>query len=118
MTKIKPLLPTLREKKRYLVFEVIADKPFSNFSIVSRNLWANILRVLGSLGAAKAGIWMLPDKFDPKTQRGIIRVSHKHVDDLKASLALTSHLGDKAVIIRSLGVSGVLRKAISKFMEG
>jgi RNase P/RNase MRP subunit POP5 len=68
---------------------------------------------MGEMGAAKAGIWVLSDKYDTKTQKGIIRVSHKYVNDLKASLALIDKIDGNEVIIRSTKVSGILKKAIA-----
>ena len=109
--KLKPILPTLREKKRYLAFEIISKSQIKDFSAVSSAVWANLLSFLGEYGAAKAGIWLLPDKYDSKKQRGIIRVANKCVNELKASLALTNSIEGQDVIIRSVHVSGILSKA-------
>jgi|SRR3989338_10765075 len=104
---MKPLLPTLKEKKRYLAYEVIS-KPLK-FNVVSKAVWDNILGYIGTKGTAKAGIWLLNDKY--KNNKGIIRVTNKYVDDLKASLALIKKINNEDVIVRSLGVSGILNKA-------
>lgn len=110
-TKIKPLLPSLREKKRYLAFEIISKGKIKDFSSVSSAIWANSLSFMGELGAAKAGIWLLPDKYNEKTQRGIIKVGNKHVNELKAALALIGKIDGNEVIVRSIIVSGMLNKA-------
>ena len=115
--KIKPILPTLREKKRYLAFEILSKSKIKDFSSVSSAIWASSLSFLGELGAAKAGIWVLADKYNPEKQRGIIRVNHKHVDGLKASLALVRQIEGNDAIVRSITVSGILRKA-SKYIAG
>jgi ribonuclease P/MRP protein subunit POP5 len=109
--KIKPILPTLREKKRYLMFEILSKSKIKDFSRVSSAIWASSLSFLGEWGAAKAGILMLPDKYNAKTQRGIIKVNHKYVNELKASLVLIKRIEDDDVIIRSVTVSGILKKA-------
>ncbi len=103
---MKPLLPSLKEKKRYLAFEV--SKPIK-FKLVSKAIWDNVLNYLGTKGTAQAGIWLLNDKY--KKNKGLIRVSNKHVDDLKTSLALIKKIDNKDVIVKSLGVSGILNKA-------
>lgn len=105
---MKALLPSLKERKRYLAFELISKKDV-RFNVVSKGVWKGILNFIGTKGAAKAGIWLLHDKF--KKNKGLIRVGHKYVDDLKASLALIKTIDGEDVIIRSLGVSGVLNKA-------
>jgi len=116
-TKIKPLLPSLREKKRYLAFEIISKSKIKDFSAVSGAIWANSLSFMGELGAAKAGIWLLPDKYNEKTQRGIIKVGNKYVNELKAALALIDKIDGSEAIVRSLTVSGMLNKA-SKYIAG
>ncbi len=111
MKKIKPILPSLREKKRYLAFEIISKKKIDSFSSVSKAIWQSMLSYLGEKGAAKAGIWLLSDKYHTTKQRGLIKVGHKSVNDLKASLALLNQIEGEQVIVRSLGVSGILNKA-------
>ena len=111
--KLKPILPTLREKKRYLAFEIISKSKIKDFSSVSGAIWSSSLSFMGEIGAAKAGIWVLADKYDSNAQKGIIKVGHKHVNELKASLALIDKIENQDVIIRSSKVSGILKKAIA-----
>ena len=116
-TKLKPILPSLREKKRYLVFEVISQEKVSDFSAVSEIITRCSLHFMGQLDAARAGVMALGNKWDTNLQRGIVRVGHKHVDDLKSALVFAHKIGDKEVIIRSLGVSGILKKAENNFFN-
>lgn len=116
-TKLKPILPTLRERKRYLAFEILSKSKIKDFSSVSSAIWASLLSFLGELGASKAGIWVLSDKYDADSQRGIIRVNNKYVNELKSSLSLIEDIGGKEVIVRSIGASGILQKA-SKYTAG
>jgi len=103
------LLPSLKEKKRYITFEVLADEKISQNEAYNA-VELNSKRYLGSLGMAKAGflpmnIW--------KNNRGIIKVSNKEIDNMKASLPLIKNINNKNVIVRSLTVSGLLNKAKS-----
>ena len=116
-TKLKPVLPSLREKKRYLAFEVISREKINDFGAVSNAVMHYSLQFLGQLGAAKAGIMVLNNKWDAHNQRGIIKVSHKHVDAVKAALALADKIDGKDVIFRSIGVSGILNKVERKFLK-
>ena len=75
------------------------------------------LQFLGQRGTAKAGIVALNNKWDAEKQRGIIKVSHKHVDDVKASLVFAKKIEGKDAIIRSLGVSGILKKAENNYLK-
>ena len=116
-TKLKPVLPSLREKKRYLVFEVISKEKIKDVNSVSSTISDCSLRFLGQLGAAKAGIMVLSNKWNPELQRGVAKVSHKYVDALKASLVFADNVDNKEAIFRSIGVSGILRKAESKYLK-
>ena len=116
-TKLKPVLPSLREKKRYLVFEVISKEKINEFAPVSNAIWHYCLQFLGQIGTARAGIMPLENKWNNETQRGIIKISHKHVDNVRAALSLAGKIDGKDAIFRSRGVSAILNKAESKFMR-
>jgi len=112
--KLKPLLPSLKEKKRYLSFEVISDKQFSAES-VSKAITESTLKFLGTLETGKAGLMILNDKFSNNT--GVLKTNHKFVDKLRTSLTLIKDIDTKDVIMRTRIVSGTLKKSISKFNE-
>lgn len=115
--KMAPLKPSLREKKRYVAFEIISEKPLLDFKKVSASIWQSILSYLGSYGAANAGVWILSDKYNPETQRGLLRVNRKEVEKLKGSFVFIDNIDGTKVIVRSLGVSGILKKAESKYLN-
>jgi len=114
--KIKPILPSLREKKRYLAFEVISKSRINSFNDVSESINQNCRQFIGDLGMSQAGILILEDKWNPQLQKGILKVSHKSVDRIKASLSLIKNIKEEEVIIRSVGLSGILKKAQNKYM--
>ena len=110
-TKLKPILPSLREKKRYLVFELISKNRIEDAVLVSNAIMKYSLQFLGQFGVAKAGIIVLNNKWDSSLQRGIIKVSHKSIEALKAALVFACKIENEDVIFRSVGVSGILNKA-------
>src|SRR3989344_2189737 len=112
MQKLKPILPSLREKKRYVAFEAISKHELSA-SQVSKDINEALQRLVGTLGAAKAGIMVLEDKWNARSKRGLIKVNHKYADTLKASFVLAGH----ETIYKSLGVSGILKKAENRFVN-
>lgn len=115
--KTKPLLPTLREKKRYLAYEVISRHKFSDAIEINKAIMDAAKEFLGNLGMAKAGIIIMNDQFSKEKQRGLLRVSNKHLDSLRASLAFTDKISNNEVIIRSVGASGILKKAQQKYLN-
>jgi len=108
------IIPSLREKKRYLVFEVISKKKLP-YEGIPRAIIGSAKSLIGTLGTAKAGFIMLHDKYNPNLQRGLIRVNNKYIDELRASLCLIDNINNEEVIVRSIGVSGILKKA-SKYL--
>lgn len=104
---MKALLPTLREKKRYVAFEVISERHISQ-SLVPNAIFQATWQFMGTLEAAKAGI-QIP-KYSPETNKGIIRVGNRHTDILKSSLLFISEISGEPVIVRSISTSGMIKK--------
>ncbi|MBU4502942.1 MAG: hypothetical protein KKA79_10185 [Nanoarchaeota archaeon] len=104
----------MKEKKRYLIYEVKAEKTLEPRE-VKQVLEKKMLDFLGELGYGKAGI-IIMDEF--QDNRGIIRMQTKSLDNVKAALTLVKKIGDQKVIVKSVGVSGILNKAKSKFLNG
>lgn len=113
--KIKPILPSLREKKRYLAFEIISKDSISLES-ANKAIYGQCFGYIGELGMSRAGMLMLNDKY--KNNKGILKVNHKNVDNIKSSLMLIRKINNQDVIIRVLGVSGILKKTNEKFIGG
>jgi ribonuclease P/MRP protein subunit POP5 len=111
MAKLKPIIPTLREKKRYLAFEILSKSKIKASASVSKAISHGMLSFVGAKGAAEAGIAILHEKYNDQNQKGIVRVNHKQVDALKASLTTIQDIDAVPVSIRSVGVSGSLKKA-------
>ncbi len=78
---------------------------------------AKTQELIGQLGIAKAGIQVIKDCFKPKLQKGIIKVGHKSVDELKMALSLIETINNKKVIVKSIGVSGILKKAKERYLK-
>ena len=114
--RLKPVLPSLREKKRYLVFEVLS-KHSVDFRSAIGAINNAVLKFQGYLGAAKAGIVALDNKWNQEKQQGIIKVSRKSIDDVRASLIFANKINNHDVIIKSIGVSGILKKAENNYLK-
>ena len=115
--KLKPVLPSLREKKRYLVYEVVSDKKIKDFRNVNEAIIKASLDFQGISGTAKSGILNLENKWNGTLQKGILKTSHKRVDNVRASLNFVKEIEGSEAIVRSVGVSGILKKAENKFMR-
>jgi ribonuclease P/MRP protein subunit POP5 len=108
--KQKPLLPTLKERKRYLVYEAITKAPITQAKTHSL-IKASLKDLTGTLGLSKAGLIFLKDW---NKQRGIVRINNKELDHLKSSLV---QIREKNILFRSIGVSGMLKQARRKMED-
>lgn len=104
---MKTLLPTLKERNRYIIYEV--NDKFA-FKDVKEEINKSILRFLGELEIAKSSLLILDDW---KNNRGILKVNHKYVDKVKVALMLIKYINRKNVIFQTIKVSGTLKKARS-----
>ena len=103
VVKIRPLLPILKEKKRYLLYEITSKEKLFNIENTIENELRNFI---GNLGLAKARFKLIKTK----DSKGIIKVSNKYVDEIKTGLSLISEINDTPVRISTLKVSGVINK--------
>lgn len=108
--KLKPVLSSLKEKKRYLAFTVLCEAKFGSQEM-SQAVDNAVMGYIGALGKGEAGVWMLADSWDYENQTGLIRMNNRYVDEVKASLVLTENIGGREVAFKSLGLSGILNKA-------
>lgn len=107
------MLPSLKEKRRYIVYEIISDKNTNfNFNDVHKEIKNKILAFLGENSASKAGVIMLNEW---KNNKGIIKVNNKYVDMVRTSLMLIKNINNENVIVRTKGVSGLLNRAKLKY---
>ena len=112
--KIKALPPSMREKTRYLAFEIQGKEKvsFEEFSSAYKSEFESLF---GKIAAAKANPLNMRDRFDFDNQRGIIRIERDYVDSARAALAMITGNG---ITARSLTVSGSIRKAKEQQAKG
>jgi ribonuclease P/MRP protein subunit POP5 len=110
---MKVLPSSLREKKRYIAFEVEyeGDSPPDRKAVLDEIFFAT-QTLLGDSGSAEIG-WRLID-FDGK--RGIIKVSLKGLEKARAALATVTSIKGQRAAIRILGASGTIKAAIEKYI--
>ncbi len=111
---MKPTPPTLRERNRYIAFELISEKKLARDAVV-KSLWNVVLRFLGEWDAGDTGFTVI--EWDAEKDRGIARTAHKSLPKVKAALALTTKVGDEKVRPRILGISGTLKKIRENWLK-
>jgi ribonuclease P/MRP protein subunit POP5 len=114
--KPKPLPSSLRNRRRYIAFELISEEKVE-FQDLSNSIWHSMLNLLGELGASQAEAWIARDIYDSEKQTGIMRCTHDTVEQVRTSLALIDRIGDTRVIVRVLGISGSIDATKMKFFS-
>ncbi|PIU76224.1 hypothetical protein COS75_00180 [Candidatus Pacearchaeota archaeon CG06_land_8_20_14_3_00_35_12] len=103
------MLPTLREKRHYLLIKVESSGPEKE---IKKEIDNSILRFLGILGYAKAGPKIIAVTSKNNNSYIILSILTKYVDSAKASIALI-----KEFQCRCIGVSGTIKKLREKFFK-
>lgn len=106
MIKLKGLKPSLKEKKRYLVYEVK-----SLHSLNMKSFQDDLIKRINELLGVFMPAGILPIKFDAKTKKGIIRVNNTALDYVRSTFVLIEEINNTQVTINTIGVSGILKKA-------
>ena len=108
MNKMKILPPTLREKKRYISFQVISEDPIE-YSDLEAAIWNTMLDFLGEYGVSKTSVWLMKDLWNMDYQIGVISCNNKSVQEVVATLGLIDRLGDIRVSFKIGRVSGTIK---------
>ena len=104
---LKPIPPTLREKKRYIFFELQCDSALKK-SDVNKALWNAFFELFGQLGAAEINPQLI--EFDSKKNSGILKCSRNNVEKARTALLFLKKVSGKNVIPKTLKTSGTLKK--------
>jgi RNase P/RNase MRP subunit POP5 len=112
------LQPSLRHKKRYIVFEIQGEQPLQvSMQELQQEVERALLLFLGQLGVAKAEPMFLKEKMkiEEKSIRFVLKVAHNWVDECKSAMILIKKIKNQNVLVRSIITSGTL-KGIAKYL--
>ncbi|MCX9084859.1 MAG: ribonuclease P [Candidatus Methanoperedens sp.] len=105
-------ISTLREKKRYLAFEIMSEKTISRQELV-REILNSIISIYGDSGASQINPSLM--SFDGKY--GILRCEREKRVETRAGLACIHNIHGIDVSIIVLGISGTIKGATEKFIQ-
>ncbi|MBM4240808.1 MAG: ribonuclease P [Euryarchaeota archaeon] len=119
--KLKILPPSLREKKRYIAFEVISEEPLSRDDLISL-IWKSSLAFCGESQTSKFNIWVMKVwKYQLEEHenvlRGILKCTREEVNPVRATMSIIAKFKGKRVVFHTLGISGTIRSATKKFIK-
>lgn len=97
--------PTMREKRRYILYKVESDAPVSEEE-VKRASYNALLSFLGEYGSSLANPKFI--RYMEADRLAILRCNHTEVEKAKAALALCNNIGGKRAALRLKRVSGTI----------
>lgn len=104
-SKSKPLLPVLKEKKRYLAYRLHGGVPRNAGNLLASELE----KLLGTLEASEAGL--LPITYDADRQTGVLRTSLAKAKRVRLAMLLVTSLGNQEAVVEPALTTGILKKA-------
>ena len=113
---MKPIYPTLKEKKRYLLVKVISDNSII-FSDIQKEITKQVKEFIGEIELSKAGLIFFNESWDSNSKTFILRVGIKQVDKFKGAITLIKTIKTKPVVLSTLKTSGKLNK-LKNFQKG
>ncbi|MFH1285097.1 MAG: Rpp14/Pop5 family protein [Candidatus Micrarchaeota archaeon] len=99
------LKPTMRSKKRYLLFQLISQASPQEREL-PQIIFNALLAVLGEHGCSLAKPTFIG--YDSQKKLGIFKCSHLELQRVKGALALVSEVNGKPCALRVLRVSGLV----------
>jgi ribonuclease P/MRP protein subunit POP5 len=110
------LLPSLRERRRYLRFELMGEREIDKRELM-KELWNSIYSLYGDVGASECKLWLIEyhrveeDRKDAESNLsvGVLRCAHNKVEAVRASLACIHTVNDARVGIRVIRTSGSIK---------
>ncbi|WP_202319079.1 Rpp14/Pop5 family protein [Archaeoglobus neptunius] len=109
---MKGLPSSLRSRKRYIAFRIIAEREVDERSL-SRAVMESMVSLFGECFAAGSGLRL--EYFDGS--KGILRCYHNALEKVMMAFTLLDKIGDVRVIPLTIGVSGTIKKCKRKYLE-
>ncbi len=107
---MKPLPPTLRDRRRYVAFEIASSKVFSKKQ-VEKEINNVIFKALGLFGFSNSGFWLV--KYYEKQKAGIIRVNNDYLNLVLFALGFFEKIENEKIVVKIIRVTGTVKKADS-----
>lgn len=104
---LNPIPPTLREKKRYILFELNSPE-LLNEKEVKHAITDVLLRLFGEVGYADLNAQLM--EWNPQKKQGILRCALALEHQCKAALLFVKEVAGKSATPKTLKTSGTIAK--------
>ena len=117
------LPPSLRERRRYLLFEVLCEREIDKRELL-KEIWDSLYSLYGDVGASESKVWLIEYHNHKREDAngsnsssgggggvGVLRCAHDKVEEVRASLACIHSINEARIGIRVLKISGTIKGA-------
>ena len=108
------LLPSKRPKKRYIAFQIVAEEKFDINQII-KHIQASFKQRIGEEAMQKSNFYFFKNRFNIKNRAGLIRTTPKYQKEM-VDMINNVKMGNINLKFKTLGVSGTINKAYSKYI--
>lgn len=112
--KLKILPPHLRNKKRYIAFEVTSSQPLIRDEVISL-IWEGAIDFYGACGTSDLGLWVINvwkcDIPNKNLVKGMLRCNRKKVQEVRSIFPTITKFNGDRVVFHTLGISGTIKSA-------
>lgn len=106
--RLKTLIPTLRERKRYLLVKILCEENLE-YDEIERDFWTKILETFGKLSFLLS-FKILKDTFNKENKTLIIKCNHLSKYFVYFAIGNICEINGKKCLIKLLKVSGSVKK--------
>jgi ribonuclease P/MRP protein subunit POP5 len=110
---MKPVPPTLKDKKRYIAFRVYGETAITKREVIDAIL-DETLGFFGENNTSNFGLWVV--EFDEEKKEGFLVCNHKYKGEVITALSLIDSVSQR-ISIQVLGVSGTIKALKRKFLK-
>lgn len=118
--KLKILPPHLRNKKRYLAFEVRSESFLNREDVISM-VWNAVGEMYGACGASRFDLWVVKvwhcKRPGQNVIKGILRCNRDEIDSLQSVIPIINRFKGKRIVFHTLGASGTIKSAVENFIR-
>lgn len=108
---LNPIPLSLRDRKRYIVFQILSSKKFSEQETMQA-MNKTFLQLFGEIGTSKMNYSAV--LFNSSTNKGIVKTNNDSLIEAKSGILFLKSIAGVQVIPRILFVSGTINKAKTK----
>ncbi|MBT3407927.1 hypothetical protein HOC99_00515 [Candidatus Woesearchaeota archaeon] len=110
MQKIKILKPSLRIKKRYILFKILSKNKI-NLDQIIIEFKNSILKIIGLFGLNMSGFQIIKKLSDKSNI--VVKTNTKYLNFIKTIASTIKKVNSEPIIIHSTKTSGVLNKILT-----